>query len=42
MSSSPPYRSGVRGYSEPDVFPQIAVLRHEDPSQDDEYAKLIK
>ncbi|MFY1634917.1 sulfotransferase [Solwaraspora sp. WMMB335] len=33
---------GVRSYSEPDVFTQIAVLRYEDPARDDEYAKLIR
>lgn len=34
--------TGVRSYSEPDVFTQIAVSRHEDPTRDDEYAKLLR
>ncbi|MDG4763206.1 hypothetical protein O7632_03645 [Solwaraspora sp. WMMD406] len=33
---------GVRGWSEPDVFTQLAVLRHEDPTRDDEYARLLR
>jgi hypothetical protein len=34
--------AGVRGYSEPDVFSQIAVLRHENPGRDEEYARLVR
>ncbi|MFC8847535.1 MULTISPECIES: sulfotransferase [unclassified Micromonospora] len=34
--------AGVRSYSEPDVFTEIALLRHEDPSRDAEYARLIR
>ncbi|MFE9181976.1 hypothetical protein ACFYMB_01440 [Micromonospora haikouensis] len=34
--------AGVRSYSEPDVFTEIALLRHEDPGRDAEYARLIR
>jgi hypothetical protein len=32
---------GVLSYSEPDVFTQIAMLRHRDRSRDEEYLRLI-
>jgi hypothetical protein len=32
---------GVLSYSEPDVYTQIAMLRHEDSSRDEEYLRLI-
>jgi hypothetical protein len=32
---------GVLSYSEPDVYTQIAMLRHRDRSRDDEYLRLI-
>ncbi|MER7267012.1 hypothetical protein ABT344_01675 [Micromonospora carbonacea] len=34
--------AGVRSYSEPDVFTEITLLRHEDPGRDAEYARLIR
>jgi hypothetical protein len=33
---------GVLSYSEPDVYTQIAMLRHWDGSRDEEYLRLIK
>lgn len=33
---------GVRSYSEPDVYTQIAMLRHRNRRRDEEYARLIE
>ncbi|WBB78078.1 sulfotransferase [Micromonospora sp. WMMD882] len=34
--------AGVRGYSEPDVFTQLTLLRYEQPGRDDDVAELIR
>lgn len=33
---------GVRSLSEPDVFSDVAMLRHWDPSREDEYGRLVR
>lgn len=33
---------GVRSLSEPDVYSDVATLRHWDPSREDEYARLLR